>query len=478
MTTLMKKIMQHLETNLFIQISKNDKPMLKAARKLLEQGVIEPETYLMEESPLWIYYRKSSDVSPAFDSGLVYDQPRELHLSGKKIRLAKAGERLKLIYYYVPLYGTETSAEIADALIARYAEPQSAPAEPYPVWQRLLDEANAGGQLDLLHQEAVVLANLNYQVQNGGFEQWIDNRYIVKIARVQNALSNIHTSTSITVKQLLSGVSRYIDVKLLSKNRGYYLNDSYAGYEDEYLEKCRRANSEYRELKDKLMNDIENYFAGHFPKQDSTSVRQFKVGDKIRVKAGFHHAGNTGSICFKPDRVHWPFDYAVRMDKHDTVLGFNASEIEAYPPVLDEGDLYELWADTPETPVGGEAAWPGLKRRQSAKVVGLAVGQAFLAFRNAHNHSVEYKIHPVVGHWIDMGGQYQMRWFIHDHDYREFDLVDNFAVINDYLTWRSQPELQQADVSYTIIEYPPEHWFNKTLQKIKAGLVEENEYDA
>lgn len=60
-------------------------------------------------------------------------------------------------------------------------------------WQRLMDEAYARWQdngdlhdldyhefiqqLPMLHQEAVIVGNLNYQVENGGFVQWVGNGY-------------------------------------------------------------------------------------------------------------------------------------------------------------------------------------------------------------------------------------------------------------------------------------------------------------
>lgn len=65
--------------------------------------------------------------------------------------------------------------------------------QKHQLWQELMDKAydrwGKGGdlkdleyldfldELEPLQRKAVVLGNLNYQVQNGGFSQWIGNRY-------------------------------------------------------------------------------------------------------------------------------------------------------------------------------------------------------------------------------------------------------------------------------------------------------------
>ena len=61
-------------------------------------------------------------------------------------------------------------------------------------------------KLPLLERYAVVLGNLNYQVENGGFAQWIDNRYVNNKDVLFEALKALNTVTAKLVSTLVTEV--------------------------------------------------------------------------------------------------------------------------------------------------------------------------------------------------------------------------------------------------------------------------------
>lgn len=100
-------------------------------------------------------------------------------------------------------------------------------AEKNPVWQGLMDEAYArwqeGGDLHgkssrdfiaalpPLHRYAVMLGNLNYQVHNGGFNQWVDNGYAVVAEDLIEVLKLIGTRNAIKTISLINVLIPHID---------------------------------------------------------------------------------------------------------------------------------------------------------------------------------------------------------------------------------------------------------------------------
>lgn len=86
-----------------------------------------------------------------------------------------------------------------------------------------------------LNKIAVLLGNLNYQVENGGWEQWVDNGYAIRYPEVLDALGEINTSLSNKVSSMIEELAPYIDES--AKNRGffgdYWIDEGY-----EYEEVC------------------------------------------------------------------------------------------------------------------------------------------------------------------------------------------------------------------------------------------------
>jgi hypothetical protein len=99
--------------------------------------------------------------------------------------------------------------------------------DPYAVLQPIMDAAYAkwpkdGRYSDFLFEISgiekyvVLIGNLNYQVENGGFTQWADNGYGLYWQDVLRVLEKIGTDTAKQVAALVGKVGK----QLLYNNRG------------------------------------------------------------------------------------------------------------------------------------------------------------------------------------------------------------------------------------------------------------------
>lgn len=66
----------------------------------------------------------------------------------------------------------------------------------YKKWRHPLRYVQFLMELDVKERRAVVLGNLNYQVENGGFLQWRDNGYDANLSFVYDAINAIGTDLS------------------------------------------------------------------------------------------------------------------------------------------------------------------------------------------------------------------------------------------------------------------------------------------
>jgi len=85
--------------------------------------------------------------------------------------------------------------------------------EAYSQWEANQDWTY-GKFIDRLpdrQRQAVLIANLNYQVENGGFAQWHLNEYSSRSNQLIAALEEIGTDTAIQVAQLVSRVVSKLD---------------------------------------------------------------------------------------------------------------------------------------------------------------------------------------------------------------------------------------------------------------------------
>jgi hypothetical protein len=110
----------------------------------------------------------------------------------------------------------------------------------HPTFQGLMDEAYATWQADNsksyddfifdlppIQRMAVLIGNLNYQVENGGFRQWIGNGYSDHAKDVRRVLDRIGTPAAYTAANLvLIGARADEDDDLDAQDAAYYkLND-------------------------------------------------------------------------------------------------------------------------------------------------------------------------------------------------------------------------------------------------------------
>lgn len=124
--------------------------------------------------------------------------------------------------------------------------------QPMTTHERLMNEAYDNGKhatyeafldtLDMPHRRAVVLGNLNYQVENGGFSQWILNGYSGGSVCLFSALTKIGTPAALAVKLLVKSAIANSD------------EDDEAVY--------NKLDTAYYKLSAALMADAEVYLAG------------------------------------------------------------------------------------------------------------------------------------------------------------------------------------------------------------------------
>jgi len=95
---------------------------------------------------------------------------------------------------------------------ARRAKLAPLPDSPWPVWQALMAQPADGDNaaLDGTHQDAVLLGNLNYQVENGGFGQWVDNGYGAQVGAVRFVLQRLGTPAAAAVDAMLARLEPHI----------------------------------------------------------------------------------------------------------------------------------------------------------------------------------------------------------------------------------------------------------------------------
>ena len=83
--------------------------------------------------------------------------------------------------------------------------------EAYKGWADDASYETFISSLDAKHRICVLMGNLNYQVGNGGFIQWVDNGYATQYDAVVNALTEINTPTTLKVLELVKYVGTFIN---------------------------------------------------------------------------------------------------------------------------------------------------------------------------------------------------------------------------------------------------------------------------
>ncbi len=111
--------------------------------------------------------------------------------------------------------------------------------------------------LDPIARKCVLLGNFNYQVENGGFSQWVDNGYGLYYKEVQKILKEIGTNESILVSNMIDSFSKYINTR--KKASGY---DNYWTIDDVGMDICSELDDKYYEVNKKLLDDIAMFLYG------------------------------------------------------------------------------------------------------------------------------------------------------------------------------------------------------------------------
>lgn len=143
----------------------------------------------------------------------------------------------------------------------------------YPAWERRVSAAydkwreySDWSYADFLEQlpandvDAVVLRNFNYQVCNGGFEQWVANGYASdSLQLVRMALRRVGGGFADLALKLIGEMADMVDTNARSRGfgPGYWLDD-----EEHACRICRDLDRRYYRFNKELMADVEAYFAG------------------------------------------------------------------------------------------------------------------------------------------------------------------------------------------------------------------------
>lgn len=100
-------------------------------------------------------------------------------------------------------------------------------------------------RLDFLERSAVVLGNLNYQVENGGFSQWMFNGYNEGSLFLTFVLDDINTEISKQVKGLVvEAMHRFND---------------YPGVNCADVDNLDDLDSDYYAVSSKFLEEVEQY---------------------------------------------------------------------------------------------------------------------------------------------------------------------------------------------------------------------------
>ncbi len=120
--------------------------------------------------------------------------------------------------------------------------------------------------IDYLH--AVITGNMNYQVENGGWYQWHDNNYSVTMEDLVEFFKQPEFKDSDEVIQLLR-ILDDLEEHLDWKERGdqevqqvdYDFQDLFErALDDEFMDCIERLDSQYYQIREKIMDQLENYF--------------------------------------------------------------------------------------------------------------------------------------------------------------------------------------------------------------------------
>lgn len=147
--------------------------------------------------------------------------------------------------------------------------------DEYPMWYALYRKSvHYSGTLGLeefvsklqnenqnILADAFMIGSFNYQVNNGGFDQWVFNGYAFTLHDLIVILDKIDTQISQMVSNMLSNLSQHIDFERNSWNSDFTDYDDYGEQVGEEKEnKLDLLDDRYYDINDRFCADVENYF--------------------------------------------------------------------------------------------------------------------------------------------------------------------------------------------------------------------------
>ena len=135
---------------------------------------------------------------------------------------------------------------LMDSAYAKYTSELSSEA-----WMKLLTPSE---------KKAVVLGNFNYQVENGGVIQWIDNGYCMDIVDLISVLKEMNTENSKKVVKFLKKVLPKID---LEQDRIGCMGDYTFGKRLQSGKTFLKFEEEYSAMSDSFLSECEEFLKKH-----------------------------------------------------------------------------------------------------------------------------------------------------------------------------------------------------------------------
>lgn len=93
-----------------------------------------------------------------------------------------------------------------------------------------ITESELLGELEKVERDAYLLGTFNYQVENGGFSQWVNNGYAVHIDDLIDLLKDIGRRHSLQIARWLAQLAEELDYD------GQFINEGHSEEQVEYEE--------------------------------------------------------------------------------------------------------------------------------------------------------------------------------------------------------------------------------------------------
>lgn len=128
-------------------------------------------------------------------------------------------------------------------------------------WDELLQSAEEK-KLTTRERQAQVLAHLNYQVQNGGFSQWVDNGYASEEGRaVLKILRGSSNPSMRLVSKMVTDVMQFVIKKPSKGIMGDYLKNGSDSGSTRFYEFCEPLSDQFYEINEEFMMAVEIFLS-------------------------------------------------------------------------------------------------------------------------------------------------------------------------------------------------------------------------